>query len=216
MPTKKLRTLTFYLLTLLLLLGLSACRLDMEQEIWLNEDNSGKALISTTVVIPKLDDMEGMEEGMEEGMGSESPLDEMAVLVADTPGATLIDSNRYDNSTDEEINLKYFLEFSFDKPETLAKIILTDPEKGIQLNVKGKDKTLVIDPRAFSLQETEEYSEYLDFLDMNMSLKLHLPKKVKELTPVDDLQAKGKDLSWSFKLDSEWYAENEHPISIKY
>lgn len=197
---------------IVLLLGLGACRLDMEQEIWMNEDNSGKALITTTVVIPKMEDMDLMEEGM----STESPLDEMAVLVANTEGAELIDSNRFDNSTDEEINLKYYLEFSFDKPETLAKIILTDPEVGLQLSVKGKDRTLVLDPRAFSLQETEEYSEYLDFLDMNMNLKLHLPKKYKELSPADDTQEKGKDLSWSYKLDSDWYAEDERPISIKY
>ncbi|MDD2229387.1 MAG: hypothetical protein PHY48_08250 [Candidatus Cloacimonetes bacterium] len=196
----------------LLLLGLGACRIDLNHEIWLNNDNSGRARIETSITIPNMDD----EESMKASLGTENGLDSLATIVRETVGAELIKIDQESSFNDEEMNILYYLEFSFDNIQTLQKILCIEPDKGISIEKTGKTKTLRIDPRQFAMQESGDYQEYFGMISMNMSLKINLPEKAKEVNPAYPNFKKQKKLSWAFPLDEDWYNEEEHVISVKY
>lgn len=196
----------------LLLLALGACRIDIDHEIWISADESGKARINTSIVFPVVDD----QMDIEETIGKDNALDELAARVRATDGAKLIKLDQETSSKNDEVTVLYFMEFTFDNLQTLQKIICLEPDKGIYYSKNGKERTLSIDPRQFSLQNSEEYQEYFSFFDINMSLKLNLPDKVKEVSPEYPDFKKKKSLEWKFMLDEDWYAAEEHLITLKY
>ncbi|PKN73793.1 MAG: hypothetical protein CVU50_01000 [Candidatus Cloacimonetes bacterium HGW-Cloacimonetes-3] len=196
----------------LILLALGACRVDIDHEIWISADESGRARISTSIVLPVVDD----QMDIEESLGKDNALDELAARVRATEGAELTKLDKESSSINDEVTILYYMEFTFNNLQTLQKIICLEPDKGISHVKKGKERTLSIDPHQFSLQSADEYQEYLSFFDMNMSLKLHLPYKTKEVIPEYSGSKKQKSLEWEFILDEDWYADEQHVITIKY
>jgi hypothetical protein len=62
----------------------------------------------------------------------------------------------------------------------------------------------------------DEYEEYLSFFDVNMSFKLNLPAKAKEVSPAYSDFKKQKNLKWTWVLDEDWYGQTERLITVKY
>ena len=197
------------LVSAVLMLGLGACKLELGQEIWLNEDNSGRARLEAEVVIPRM--AEG-EEG--DGPSDDNALQDYADRIAGNPGATLSLYETSTNHNPDEFRYLYELEFSFNNLQTLRNIICIDSTRGFNVDLATGNKQAEIDPHNFLMQEESDIQEYFSLMDVSMDLVLHLPSEPQKIDTKAAYIAAEKELSWEFTLDQEWYKQPEHNILI--
>jgi len=202
-----------WLVVLLALLSLAACKIDMEQEIWLNKNNSGRAAIRLALNIPMGYDAETMDST---DLGQENAMAELAERANSTKGVVVTKYDKTTAHTDEEMNFIYYLDFTFKDLDGLRSVLCIDPNSGITLEKTRKGKMLTIDARQLYLQVegSDEEMEYLGFLDMTMITTLHLPKKAKWIDESGYGTKKGKKVNWTILIDDEWYANESVPLSV--
>lgn len=202
-----------WLFVALILLGLGACKMDMDQEIWLNKDESGRAKVAVKLNIPMAYDEETMGEM---DLTGNSALKELAERAKETEG---IDITRYDTEADntaEEMNYIYTMEFTFKDLKGLSNVMCTDPTKGITLQKTKKGKQLSMDPRNFLVQVegSEEDMEYISLIGMSLNTIIHLPKKPKSVDTSGTMNKKTKTATWNYILDEAWYAETDKIMTV--
>ncbi|GAB1468806.1 hypothetical protein MASR2M64_15600 [Candidatus Cloacimonadota bacterium] len=196
----------------ILLIGLGACRIDVSHEIWLNKDDSGKARIEMSMILPAMDELGSIDELL----AKDNPFDSLATIVRNTEGAELISIDSKASETADEVTFNYFMEFTFNNPQTLQKIICTDPDRGVKFSKQGKKKSLALDLRQLSLQASIGSQDYIDLLSMNMVFKLNLPSAAKEINPMENNKKKQKNLLWQYPMDQDWFDLDAYEISVKY
>ena len=200
------------LAAILMLVGLSACKVDLDQEVWLNADNSGKALLKAAVSIPRFseDDEENAK------LSSENALQDFADRVKDNAGATL---NRFETNTDhssDDYKYIYELEFAFKDLQTLRNIICEDSSQGFNVeNAKG-GKVLALDIHNLLLQQESDIQDYLNMMDMDMTISLHLPQEPTKIVSDIPHVATKQDVVWTVTLDDKWYRQNLKPILVSF
>jgi len=138
-----------WLVVLLALLSLAACKIDMEQEIWLNKNNSGRAAIRLALNIPMGYDAETMDST---DLGQENAMAELAERANSTKGVVVTKYDKTTAHTDEEMNFIYYLDFTFKDLDGLRSVLCIDPNSGITLEKTRKGKMLTIDARQLYLQ----------------------------------------------------------------
>jgi hypothetical protein len=197
-----------------MLLGLSACKIEFNHEIWLNKDNSGHAKVDFILNMPQY-----LEADAEDPMAKDNALADLADKLRDIPGIKITDMKMATNHDEEELNYHYSMEFTFDSLKALQMALFNDPDKGITIQkVKGK-KQIVIDTRQLYLQdegEMDEYSEYLDMFNMNLSVKLNLPKKPRNMSDDPEYTVSKKSIKWDMVLDSDYYAKDTNLLVVEY
>lgn len=213
MITKKTKVL-WLILAGILFLALGACRVDLDHEIWLNKDDSGRAKIVFKINFPRVTDEETMDLGEED-----NALENMAEKVRNVPGAKVIAVEKSTNHSDEEYNFIYSLEFSFDTPQDLQKALCMYPDQGLSLvNTKGT-KTLVIDTRTLEMQDKggmDEFSEYIEMFDIYLSVKLNLPDTPSDIGKEPSYTTDKKMVRWDFEADSDYYDKEQNLLTVKY
>ncbi|HPM05256.1 MAG TPA: hypothetical protein PL160_06010, partial [Candidatus Cloacimonas sp.] len=145
----------------LLFLGLSACKMDLEQEVWLKKDNSGKAKVFVHLNIPMGYDAASMDEM---DLNSNSALKAMMEKAKEIKG---VEITRFDTETqhsEEEMNFLYTYEFNFQDLQGLQAALCISDEKGISLQKEKKGKALSLDARQFMVVE-EADQETLAYLE---------------------------------------------------
>lgn len=199
----------------LLLLGLSACKMEMEQEIWLKKNDSGKARVFVRLNIPMAYDEESMGDM---DLNKNSALSGMAEKAKSVKGVKIIKLDTETNNTEEEMNYLYTFEFSFQDIAGLQEVLCLNPDLGIRLEKTKKGKTLHLDSRQFMLTEKgdAESMEYLSFIDMNLKTIVHLPKKPKAIDETGIIDKKTKTATWNEVIDSDWYSYSEKPMQVSF
>lgn len=203
---------TRMLLLMLILLGLGACKLQLDQEIWLNADNSGRARLEAEGIIPR------MAEGEDEtnGPSDENALQDYADRIAENSGAVM---ELYEMSTDhnpDELRYIYQLEFSFDNLQTLRNVICIDSTRGFNVDQATSYKLADIDPHNLLMQQESDIQEYFSLMDINMKLVLHLPNEPKKIDSKAPALVTGKEIIWNFTLDQDWYSKPLENILIMF
>lgn len=200
------------LLSTLVMLGLGACKVEMSQEVWLNADNSGKALLEAKVSLPRFSE----EDTEPANMDSENVFQDFADRVNANPGAKI---TQYDISTDhssDEYVYHYTLEFTYDKLQTLRNVICEDSLKGIYLERTNKQKLLTTDLRDFLMQKESDMQEYMGLLDIAMTFKLHLPSAPIKVESEAAYNIDKNEVSWAFTLDDNWYRKAKMPVQVQF
>lgn len=195
-----------------LMLGLGACKLELGQEIWLNEDNSGKARLEAEVVIPRM--AEGDDESL--NMENDNALQDYADRLAKNPGAVLSLYETSTNHNPDEFRYVYEMEFSFDNLQTLRNIICIDTTQGFNVDQASGYKLAEINPHNFLMQEESDIQEYISLMDVTMDLVLHLPSEPQKIDTKTPYLAAEKEVSWKFTLDQKWYKKPAHNILITF
>ncbi len=197
----------------LLLMGLSACKMDLEQEIWLKKNNSGKAKVFVHLNIPMGYDAASMDEM---DMNSNSAL---KAMMEKAKGIKGVEITRFDTETqhsEEEMNFLYTYEFNFaDLKGLQAALCLTD-EKGISMQKGKKGKVLSLDALQFMIVEEadQETLAYLEYVDTNLKTTIHLPKKPKFASAEGVIDKKNKTVSWTAKITQDWYSQAEQIMQV--
>ncbi|MDY0150736.1 MAG: hypothetical protein RBS43_00510 [Candidatus Cloacimonas sp.] len=197
-----------------ILMALGACRVDLDHEIWLNTDDSGRAKLVFKINFPRVSEEDAMDLGEED-----NALENMAEKVRNVPGAKVIALEKSTNHTDEDYNFTYSLELSFDTPQDLQKALCIYPDHGISLEKTKGSKTLVIDTRMLEMQDKagmDEFSEYIDMFNVYLSVKLNLPDKPSEIGKEPDYTADKKMVRWEIEADSDYYSQEANLLTVKY
>lgn len=198
---------------LLSLISVAACKIDMEQEIWLNKNNSGKAAIKVALNIAMGYDAASMDSL---DLGQNNAMAELAERANNTEGVVV---TRYDTATDhsdEEMNYIYYLDFTFKDLNGLRSVLCVDPNSGMAIKKTWRGKLLTMDARQFNLQMegSEEDMEYFSFLDMNLTTIVNLPKKAKRIDKSGYGTKLDKQVIWKTTIDEDWFAEDSVPLSV--
>ncbi len=202
-----------WLLVLLSLLALTACKIDMEQEIWLNKNNSGRAAVKVALNIAMGYDANSMDSL---DLGQNNAMAGLAERANNTEGVVV---TRFDSATDhsdEEMNYIYYLDFTFKDLKGLRSVLCVDPNRGMAIKKTWKGKLLTMDARQFNLQMegSEEDMEYFSFLDMNLTTTVNLPKKAKRIDKSGYGTKLDKQVIWKTTIDEDWFAEDSVPLSV--
>ncbi len=197
----------------LLFLGLSACKMDLEQEVWLKKDNSGKAKVFVHLNIPMGYDAASMDEM---DLNSNSALKAMMEKAKEIKG---VEITRFDTETqhsEEEMNFLYTYEFNFQDLQGLQAALCISDEKGISLQKEKKGKALSLDARQFMVVEEadQETLAYLEYVDTTLKTIIHLPKKPKLASSDGVIDKKNKTVSWTTKITQDWYSPSEQVMKV--
>lgn len=197
----------------ILLLGLSACKMDMEQEIWLSKNQSGKARVFVRLNIPMAYDEESMGEM---DLNQNSAMKAMAEKAKTVKGIDITKLDTETRHSDEEMNYLYTFEFTFKDLQGLREVLCLNPDRGITLNKTKQGKALNLDSRQFVLTEEgeEESLEYLSFVDVSLKTIVHLPKKPKAIDASGTMDKKAKTATWKEIIDKDWYANSENSMQV--
>jgi len=204
-----------WLLTAFLLLALGACKMEMEQEIWLKKNESGKARVFVRLNIPMAYDEESMGDM---DLNKNSALSAMADKAKTVKGIEITKLDTETQHTDDEMNYLYTFEFNFKDVNGLREVLCLNPEKGIYLDKTKKGRTLNLDSRQFVLTEEgdEESMEYLSYIDMSLKTIIHLPKKPKAIDENGTMDKKAKTATWSETINQDWYSTDEKPMQVTF
>lgn len=200
------------LLSVLVMLGLGACKVDMTQEIWLNADNSGKALLEARVSLPRFSE----EDTAPANMDSENVFQDFADRVKANPGAEITSYEITTDHSSDEYVYNYSLEFTYDKLQTLRNVICEDSLKGFNLERTNKQKLLTTDLRNFLMQKESDMQEYLGLLDIDMVFRLHLPSEPVKVQSEAKYNQTKNEIDWTFKLDDNWYRKAKMPVQVQF
>jgi len=197
----------------LLFLGLSACKMDLEQEVWLKKDNSGKAKVFVHLNIPMGYDAASMDEM---DLNSNSALKAMMEKAKEIKG---VEITRFDTETqhsEEEMNFLYTYEFNFQDLQGLQAALCISDEKGISLQKEKKGKALSLDARQFMVVEEadQETLAYLEYVDTTLKTIIHLPKKPKLASSDGVIDKKNKTVRWTTKITQDWYSPSEQVMKV--
>lgn len=195
----------------IILLALGACKVEVDHEIWLNEDDSGKARLEMTINFPRMYDEEGSS-----NLDKDNALSEVADKVRNTPGTELTDLSIRTDHTDEDYNFIYNLEFSFANPKSMQAILFLDPEKGFSLEKVKGGKLFLLDTRQLAMQEEGDALEYLEMMDIDLGVKLHLPSKPKDIGKVPEFTEDENSLAWDMVLNTDYYGQETNILSVRY
>lgn len=196
----------------------AGCKIDLKNEIWLNKDASGRALIQTYVEYMNFDDLLE-DETIENTLTQSNVLQEYIDLIESTKGAKLISHKIIDESDSMNYAATFQVEFKFDNINTLNTILSSPETNAFKHNKKGKTNTLKLYPTKMSIIDEGEIkdamSEYLQF-DINYSLILHTPAKIKKTSTKIEDRPDDKTVEWSFKIDDEWFLKPVESITVSY
>ena len=221
-------------LMLLLLLCLLACRFEFRNELWFNQDLSGKAEIT---VIAR--DLIFADQGEADAKFEENVLQKYEDLINATPGAKLISNENTDLSYGNSTGYQYQLSFSFDSPATLNKIIalagspdLTENNidshttrnhavtptdaKAVKSSKRGNNTTISFFLPAMSMLENAELVRQIGDLsekDIHYYLDVHAPAQVTGSSDFDFEPYDENSREWMIAIDEEWFA---NPIGEYY
>jgi len=205
----------FWLLGAVLLIGLSACKMDMEQEIWLKKNESGNAKITIHLNIP----ISLQEEDMGDlDLNKNNALSDLAEKAKTIKGVSVTRLDTETNHTDEDMNYIYTMEFTFKDITGLRETLCLCPDQGITLQKVKGGKALRLDSRQFAITQEgdEESMEYLSFIGMELKTIVHLPKKPKSIDETGTLDKKAKTATWNETIDKDWYELSEKPMQVTF
>lgn len=199
----------------ILLLGLSACKMDMEQEIWLSKNQSGKARVFVRLNIPMAYDEESMGEM---DLNQNSALKAMADKAENVKGVSITKLDTETQHSEEEMNYLYTFEFTFNDLQGLREVICKSPDKGLNLEKTKKGKTLFMDSRQFVVADEgdAESIEYLSLIEMSLKTIVHLPKKPKAIDESGSFDKKTKTATWTEVINQDWYSTTEKPMQVTF
>ena len=204
-----------WLLSAFILLGFSACKMDMEQEIWLNRNGSGKAKVLIQVSVPVAYDEESMEDM---GLSTNSALSAMADRARTVKGINVTRLDTETNHTGDETGYLYTFEFLFKDLKGLRQVLCLDANKGIVQKRVWFKKVLKLDSRQFLITEEgdEDMMPYLGFIDMTLKTVVHLPKKPKAIDESGIMNKDAKTAVWTEDIDQDWYDYPQKPKQVSF
>lgn len=187
---------------ILMFLGISACRFELENEIWFNNDLSGKAEITV-----KARDLTFNSEEEAQNRLATNALQKYVDLIKATPGTKLTKNETTDISFGEGYSYEYAVAFTFNSPATLNKIIALQDSLAVSQTKTGKQTTISLYPNAMSILDKSELQSQIGDLStatINYFLEVHAPQNIKdsseyEFEPYDD-----KSRNWMLCLDMKW------------
>ena len=195
----------------LIFFGLAGCKIEIEHELWLNADDSGKAKVELRVNLPLISETEATT-----SLNSENVLEALAQKVRNNPGTTLTELKTSSNHTAEDFTYIYTLDFSFANLQSLREVLFISPDKGLSVEKIKKKKQLTIDMRQLAMQDEGQSAEYLTMMDIALILKLHLPQKPKVISKEPSPTLKDKSVSWEFMLNDDYLADAEKLLKVQY
>ncbi len=203
---------------LVLVLIFAGCKIDLKNEIWLNKDASGRALIQTYIEYMNFDDLLE-DETIENTLTQSNVLQSYIDLIESTKGAKLISHKIIDQSDSLNYAATYQVEFKFDNINTLNAILSKTDASAFNYKKKSKTNTLKIFPPKMSIIDEGELkdamSEYLEF-DINYNMILHTPAKIKKSTAKEENRIDDKTVEWNFKIGEDWFSKPVESITVTY
>lgn len=193
------------LLTLITIMLITGCKISLKNEIWLNKDESGKALIQADIEVEK-----------EAGEIDESQLSEYNVMqdyinkIEKHKGVKLISQNVIDNSNAETIAYSYQVEFKFDDIASLNSVLGIDANPTFQNSKDGNKKRFKVFPAKHSMIENSDLMSALfasDFVDVRFNMIVHTPTKVSKVNGTNYIKSDDKTVSWEVPIDESWQEE---------
>ncbi len=199
---------------LALLVLVAGCKMDLENEIWLKKNGSGRALLKAYVEYTS-EDAEYADQELKEY----DPLKLFERRILETRGAKLISKKTLDQSEEDLVAATFLLEFKFDQVSTLSRIMalddygcfyLSNEKKACKLNV-------YLENMAFIDRETisDAGADVADF-ETGYNLILHLPKAMQSASEDFELSADKKTVRFHFTLDDAWYDDPLVSLTVKY
>ena len=213
MPSCK--TALYSLITMLFLLSLTACKIDMKQEIWLKNDNSGKASVKVSMQIPFGLHNEALD--LQE-LNSFNALSSLAEVARKTPGVSVIRLAQEETHSKKEMNLAYYLDFTFKDVEGLSTVLSGEGKNAIFLTKSAKHNVLCIKADELALIEDDDSDEFdwLGFIEINLQSKVNLPARVKKIDNSGYGKYKGKTATWNIALDDDWLSCTSHLLYVHF
>ncbi len=202
------------LLLITVLLFLAACKIDLKNEVWLNKDTSGKALISAYVEYEKVDESTDTA-----NLFRENALKDYLEIIGKTKGATLISQDIIDNTGDDFKAVTYQVEFKFDKMATLNKVMAIKDSTAFEYKKEKKGGSVIMRPPGMSMiakSELERQLTELIWYTISFSLILHAPSDIKESDAMVETHVDKKTSQWDFTIDDDWYNSPLESITVKY
>jgi hypothetical protein len=201
-------------LLLISALFLTACKVDLTQEIWLNKDNSGKALIQADVSYINFSSL-SEEVGADTTMSQINVLQDYIDMITNNKSVSLISSEIIDNSNADESKYTHKVLFSFQNLRALNDIIALPDQKA----VAGSTKELKIYPPQIAMISAGELEEPLgdvSMFEINYHLNLHSARKIKNTKNLQDATVDGKNVRWDFAISQEWFDSPTEEITLKF
>jgi hypothetical protein len=198
----------------LMFLGISACRFELENEIWFNKDLSGKAEITV-----KARDLTFNSEEEAQNRLATNALQKYVDLIIATPGTKLTKNETTDISFGDGYSFEYAVAFTFNSPATLNKIIALRDSLAVSQTKTGKTTTISLYPHAMTIQDKSELQSQIGDLSnatINYFLEVHAPTNITnssdyEFEPYDD-----KSRKWMQTVDTDWLASQPNMYFIKF
>jgi len=205
----------YSLISILILLSLTACKIDMKQEIWLKKDNSGKASVIVHMQIPFGLQNETLD--LQE-LNSFNALSSLAEVARKTPGVSVTRLAQEETHNKKEMNLSYYLDFTFKDVEGLSTVLSAEGRNAIFLTKSGKHKVLCIKAEELALIEDDDSDEFdfLSFIEINLRNKVNLPARVKKIDNTGYGKYKGKTATWDIALDDDWLSCTSHLLYVHF
>ncbi len=193
-----------------LMLVLSACKIDLSNEVWIDKDGSGKALITAEVAFPNI-----TEVSQDSSMTTSNVLQTFADLITASKGTKLISQNIVDNSTADECIYVYTVEFSYNNPDALNSVLADEGTTVIAI----KKKNVTVYPKLFSIVSTNALTESLGEISMfeiNHHLTIHTPGVIKSNKDLEPFLADKSTLHADYLIDQEWLDNDQPFLNFKY
>lgn len=203
-----------WLTGIIILLGLSACKIDMEQEIWLKKDESGKVSLKIDMQIPVGIDNVTPELKQLYSVNAFYPLAEIAEK---TPGIVITELSQRENHSDKDTHFTYWMNFTFENMEGLNKVLSAKGKNAISLVKEGKNRILSIETDDLALLESEDIDySWFELLEINFHNKIHLPAKIKKIDDGGYGKCTSKTATWNIAFDDDWLSSKSHLLYVIY
>jgi hypothetical protein len=194
----------------IVLLVLSACKIDLTNEIWMAKSDSGKAKISADFTYPNLTSILP-----DTSMTNNNMLSNYMDLIASTEGAKVLSQGVENLSTEGESRFVYTVEFSFENLAALNTVLASVENPAFE----KQKKQLTIYPKLFSAVKAEDLSEVLgdvSVFEINHHLIFHAPAKIKADKSYKPNFIDKKTLKWDFAINADWQANPQSDLKFKY
>jgi len=201
------------LVLLVSMILIAGCNMDLENEVWLNKDGSGKAAIRAFVEYSKAD---AGEEDMD--LAKRKVLQNYVKLIEKTPGAILTSDKSTDLSDAEYISASFQVEFRFDNLATLNKILAVDKQNAFEIVKKANTELKINSSRLHMIDAgtlTDATPDY-NMFEINYSLIMHTPSKIVSSDASSGKRSGDMTMTWNFRIDDDWFKEPAKQIIVKY
>lgn len=201
-----------FLMAVLILI--SACKLSLKHEIWLENASSGEVMISAEAEYPK-------EAGNEDdpSMTEENPLIDYVNFAAEFLQIKILDQKIEDLSDAENNHYLYSVKAEFGDLEELGYWLGVTDEAGIEAESDEEGTVLRVYParnELLSMGRLEGELEDLTIMDIASEYTIHTPAPMLYATDADWVSEDNLTATWEDVIDYDFYTEPEPVYELKF